>query len=30
VDQSVQSGSSIHLQALLPPPGIEFIVITGA
>jgi len=29
VDQSSQSGPSIHLQAVLPPPGIEFIVISG-
>ncbi|MGO9934474.1 MAG: GH39 family glycosyl hydrolase [Steroidobacteraceae bacterium] len=28
VDQSIQSGPAIHLQAALPPPGIEFIVIT--
>jgi xylan 1,4-beta-xylosidase len=29
VDQSTQSGPSIHLQAELPPPGIELIVITA-
>lgn len=29
VDQSVQTGAAIHLQAALPPPGIEFIVITA-
>ncbi len=29
VDQSVQLGPNIHLQADLPPPGIEFIVITA-
>jgi xylan 1,4-beta-xylosidase len=28
VDQSIQSGTNIHLQAQLPPPGIDFIVIT--
>jgi xylan 1,4-beta-xylosidase len=26
-DQSLQTGPSIHLQAVLPPPGVEFIVI---
>jgi xylan 1,4-beta-xylosidase len=29
VDQSIQTGPAIQLQAALPPPGIEFIVITG-
>jgi xylan 1,4-beta-xylosidase len=29
VDQSTQIGPSIHLQAALPPPGIELIVITA-
>jgi xylan 1,4-beta-xylosidase len=29
VDQSVQTGPAVHLQAELPPPGIEFIVITA-
>ena len=29
VDQVVHTGPSIHLQAALPPPGIEFIVITA-
>jgi len=29
VDQSTQTGPAIHLQAVLPPPGIEFIVITA-
>jgi xylan 1,4-beta-xylosidase len=29
VDQSVQTGRAIHLQAALPPPGIEFIVISA-
>jgi len=29
VDQTVQTGSDIHLRAALPPPGIEFIVITA-
>ena len=29
VDQSIQSGPAIHLQAALPPPGIEFIVISA-
>jgi hypothetical protein len=29
VDQSVQTGPAVHLQAALPPPGIEFIVITA-
>jgi xylan 1,4-beta-xylosidase len=29
VDQSIQSGPSIHLQAELPPPGIEFIVLSA-
>jgi xylan 1,4-beta-xylosidase len=29
VDQSMQTGPSIHLQAALPPPGIELIVITA-
>jgi xylan 1,4-beta-xylosidase len=29
VDQSVQTGSTINLRAVLPPPGIEFIVITA-
>jgi xylan 1,4-beta-xylosidase len=28
VDQSIPSGPVVHLQAVLPPPGIEFIVIT--
>jgi hypothetical protein len=28
VDQSQQIGPSIHLQAALPPPGVELIVIT--
>lgn len=27
VDQTVQAGPNIHLQAALPPPGIELIVI---
>ena len=27
VDQSTQLGPSIHLQAALPPPGVELIVI---
>jgi hypothetical protein len=30
VDQSEQSGPAIHLRAALPPPGIEFIVITAS
>jgi hypothetical protein len=29
VDQSTQTGASIHLQAALPPPGIELIVISA-
>ena len=29
VDQSLQIGPSIHLQAALPPPGVELIVITA-
>jgi xylan 1,4-beta-xylosidase len=29
VDQSVQSGPNIHLQAALPPPAVEFIEISG-
>jgi xylan 1,4-beta-xylosidase len=29
VDQSLQTGPSIHLQAALPPPGVELIVITA-
>jgi xylan 1,4-beta-xylosidase len=29
IDSSVQSGSVVHLKAALPPPGIEFIVITA-
>jgi xylan 1,4-beta-xylosidase len=29
VDQSEQAGPAIHLRAALPPPGIEFIVITA-
>ncbi len=29
VDQSVQTGTTIHLQAALPPPGVEFIVISA-
>jgi hypothetical protein len=29
VDQTTQTGPSIHLQAALPPPGIELIVITA-
>jgi xylan 1,4-beta-xylosidase len=29
VDQSIQSGPNIHLQAELPPPGIEFIVVSA-
>jgi hypothetical protein len=29
VDQSAQTGPTIHLQAVLPPPGIEFIVISA-
>jgi xylan 1,4-beta-xylosidase len=29
VDQSTQLGPSIHLQAALPPPGVELIVITA-
>jgi xylan 1,4-beta-xylosidase len=29
VDQSTQAGPSIHLQAALPPPGVEWIVITA-
>jgi xylan 1,4-beta-xylosidase len=29
VDRSVQSGPMVHLKAALPPPGIEFIVITA-
>jgi hypothetical protein len=29
VDQSTQIGPSIHLQAALPPPGIEWIVISA-
>ena len=28
VDQSTQIGPSIHLQAALPPPGVELIVIS--
>jgi hypothetical protein len=27
VDQTVQTGPNLHLQAALPPPGIELIVI---
>jgi len=27
VDQSIQTGPSVHLQASLPPPGVELIVI---
>jgi len=29
VDQSTQAGPTIHLQAALPPPGIELIVISA-
>jgi hypothetical protein len=29
VDQSLQAGPNIHLQAILPPPGIELIVISA-
>jgi xylan 1,4-beta-xylosidase len=29
VDSALMSGPSIHLQAALPPPGIEFIVLTA-
>jgi xylan 1,4-beta-xylosidase len=29
VDQSIQSGPTIRLQAALPPPGVEFIVISA-
>ena len=29
VDQSRQSGPTIHLQAALPPPGVEFIVVSA-
>jgi hypothetical protein len=29
VDRSVQTGSALHLRAVLPPPGIEFIVVTA-
>jgi xylan 1,4-beta-xylosidase len=29
VDQSVQSGPNLRLQAVLPPPSVEFIVITA-
>jgi hypothetical protein len=29
VDQSIQTGPTIHLEAALPPPGIEFIVISA-
>jgi xylan 1,4-beta-xylosidase len=29
VDQGIQTGPTIHLQAALPPPGVEFIVISA-
>jgi xylan 1,4-beta-xylosidase len=29
VDQSIQTGPTLHLRAALPPPGVEFIVISA-